>query len=267
MKHLLHTALLGAAALFGACQTEYHAYDTRVEGARDIHARNIPRIEAACSGKRTIRFAVFSDTQRWYDETKDAVRALNRRTDLDFVIHAGDMTDFGLRAEFERQRDLFEQLEAPYVALIGNHDCLGTGRTVFGKIFGEPDFAFTAGTVRFICVNTNALDVDYHGVPNLPFVEQELARYPAGCDRTVCAMHASTDSEQLNGEPAAALHALFRQFPGFLNLCIHGHGHSYERSEPFEDGVIYIQTDAIFKRNYLLYTITEEDWSCEQIYF
>ena len=27
---------------------------------------------------------------------------INRRDDLDFVIHAGDMTDFGMRAEFER---------------------------------------------------------------------------------------------------------------------------------------------------------------------
>ena len=266
MKRLLHTLCCGLAALAAGCQSEYHAYDTRVTGTRDIHVRNIPAIEQACSGQRTIRFAVISDTQRWYDETSAAVAAINRRDDLDFVIHAGDMTDFGLRAEFERQRDLLEKLRLPYVALIGNHDCLATGATVFRKIFGPVDFAFTAGSVRFICLNTNALEFDYHGVPDYGFVEAELAAFPATCDRMIAVMHASPRSEQFDGAPAERLHALLRRFPQF-DLCVHGHGHSYEITEPFEDGVTYIQNDAIEKNNYLIYTVTEEGWTHEKVDF
>ena len=38
------------------------------------------------------------------------------------------MSDFGLTKEFLWQRDIMNGLHVPYVALIGNHDCLGTGR-------------------------------------------------------------------------------------------------------------------------------------------
>ncbi len=266
MRHFLQGIGCGIALLLTACQSEYHAYDTRVKGTCDINARNIPRIEQACSGKRTIRFAVISDTQRWYDETAAAVDALNARDDIDFVIHAGDLTDWGLRGEFEHQRDLFERLRFPYVVLLGNHDCIATGAAVFRKVFGEPDFAFTAGSVRFVCLNTNALEYDYVGVPNFGFVEAELAAYPAGCDRTVAVMHASPASEQLGGEPARRLHDLLCRFPA-LQVCVHGHGHSYEVSEPFEDGVRYIQNDAIVDRNYLVYTLTEDGWEHEKVDF
>ena len=75
------------------------------------------------------------DSQRWYDETEDFVKEINKRNDIDFVIHGGDMSDFGLTKEFLWQRDIMNGLNVPYVALIGNHDCLGTGsRNIQGGI-------------------------------------------------------------------------------------------------------------------------------------
>ena len=104
MKRLA-IALL-AATTATACQVDYHPYDTRIDGECGINAKNIARIEASTAGKSAIRFAVISDTQRWYDETQKAVSALNARGDIDFVLHTGDMADFGMKAEFERQRDI-----------------------------------------------------------------------------------------------------------------------------------------------------------------
>lgn len=97
MKRLA-IALL-AAATATACQVDYHPYDTRIDGECGINAKNIARIEASTAGKSAIRFAVISDTQRWYDETREAVSALNARGDIDFVLHTGDMADFGMKAE------------------------------------------------------------------------------------------------------------------------------------------------------------------------
>ena len=68
MKH--RAAFLTVVAFLTACQVEYHPYDTRIDGPTGINARNVARIEAACAGRRTIRFAQISDTQRWYDETE-----------------------------------------------------------------------------------------------------------------------------------------------------------------------------------------------------
>ena len=38
---------------------------------------------------------MISDTQRRYDETKEVVNIINNRGDIDFVLHGGDMADFG----------------------------------------------------------------------------------------------------------------------------------------------------------------------------
>lgn len=116
-----------ACSFRDAGMIDYHPYDVRISGETEVNAHNMERIEANCQGKTTIRFVTMGDSQRWYDETEDFVKAINQRNDIDFVIHGGDMSDFGLTKEFLWQRDIMNGLHVPYVALIGNHDCLGTG--------------------------------------------------------------------------------------------------------------------------------------------
>lgn len=153
-------------------------------GETNINERNIQSIEASTAGKQSISFALISDTQRWYDETEDAVNAINGRNDIDFVIHCGDLSDFGMKMEFEEQRDRLNRLNVPYVCLLGNHDCLATGKEVFNTIFGNENFSFTAGDTHFICLNTNALEFDYsEAVPNLLFLEDELKHVPSQTKR------------------------------------------------------------------------------------
>lgn len=204
MKRLA-IALL-AAATATACQVDYHPYDTRIDGECGINAKNIARIEASTAGKSAIRFAVISDTQRWYDETREAVSALNARGDIDFVLHTGDMADFGMKAEFERQRDILNRLHVPYVVLLGNHDCLATGEEIFRTIFGDFNTAFTAGNVRILCLNTNALEFDLReAVPNFEFIETELTEFPPEASKTIVAMHAKPYTEQFGDNVAKGI--------------------------------------------------------------
>ena len=259
--------ILSLTLLFSSCEVEFHPYDTRIEGERNINSRNIAPIEQATCDKREIRFAVISDTQRWYDETEAAVRALNKRSDLDFVLHTGDMADFGLRAEFERQRDLLNGLKVPYIALIGNHDCLATGEQIYREMFGPFNFCFTAGRVRFVCLNTNSLEFDHtESVPNLSFIEDELRHYPTTCEQTIVAMHASPRSEQFDRGMARAFQRHIAAFRG-LQCCINGHGHSFSEKELFDDGVTYVACGNIEKRAYLLFTVNEQGYSYEKIAF
>lgn len=153
--------LLSYLLLTGCGMIDYHPYDVRISGETDVNAHNIEQIEADCKGKKTIRFVTMGDSQRWYDETEDFVKAINKRNDIDFVIHGGDMSDFGVTKEFLWQRDIMNGLSVPYVTLIGNHDCLGTGAETYKAIFGPTNFSFIAGDVKFVCLNTNALEYDY----------------------------------------------------------------------------------------------------------
>ena len=135
------------AVLLSACDKVFdvHPYDVRVKGEKGMNAKQAALIEKATLGKDTIRFAFISDTHQWFDETKAEIRDINRRKDsIDFVVHGGDITDFGGTREFEWSRDLLKGLSVPFVTLLGNHDCLGTGNQSYEVIFGDPDFSFIA---------------------------------------------------------------------------------------------------------------------------
>lgn len=259
--------ILFGCILLAGCEVEYHPYDTRIEGETDIHASHIAQIEEQCKGRTSLRFAVISDTQRWYDETEDAVAALNKRDDIDFVIHAGDIADFGLRAEFERQRDILNGLKVPYIVVIGNHDCIATGEDVYQEMFGPLNFSFSAGDTRFVCLNTNSLEFDRtESVPDLMFIEKELRDYPAECKKSFVVMHAAPDSEQFDKGLTNAFHRHVKAFPG-LQCCIHGHGHGYVISDIFDDGVLYIMCPNIEKRAYILFTVNDDGYEFEQVFF
>jgi len=264
---LLRSALCASLCCFAAGCVEYHPYDTRIRGERNINAVNAARIESACAGRRSIRFAVISDSQRWYDETEDAVAVLNGRDDIDFVLHTGDLADFGLRNEFELQRDILNKLKVPYVCVIGNHDCLATGEIIFREMFGEYNIAFTAGDVRFLCLNTNSLEFDAcEAVPNFGFIGSQLESFPSEARKTVVAMHSQPFSEQFNNDVADIFQRYLHEFPS-LQFCVHGHSHSVTAEELFSDGVVYYQCANTGERCYLLFTVDEDGYDYEAVYF
>ena len=261
--------LLAAAAglLLTACDLiDYHPYDTRVSGPHDLNRRNIERIERNLAGRDSVRFAVMSDTQRWYDETNDCVRAINRRGDVDFVVHCGDVSDFGVSREFELQRDIFEKLDMPYVVLLGNHDCLGTGADTFRYVFGDPNFSFNAGNVHFVCLNTNAFEYDYStAVPDFTFIRTDRDSLPPTATRTVVAMHAQPMSDQFNNNVADVFEQELRKYPS-LQFCICGHEHHVAENEWFDDGVVYYESACAKFRSYLLFTLhADGTYSHEEI--
>jgi len=246
---------------------EYHPYDGRVSGETGINEKNIKRIEEVCKGKETIRFAVIGDTQRWYDETELFVKALNARNDIDFVIHGGDVSDFGLTKEFTWMRDILNKLNVPYVVLLGNHDCLANGVDVFHTVFGEVNFSFLAGNTKFICLNTNALEFDYsHPVPDFQFIEEEYKDTREEYQKTIFAMHVRPFSEQFNNNVANVFQRYIKEFPQ-LQFCLNAHDHQITADDLFDDGVIYYGSANIQKRKYLLFTLKPDGYDYEVVGF
>ncbi len=237
---------------------EYHPYDARFDGKRDINAQNIERIEAALAGRDSICFAVISDTQRWYDETSKAVADINGREEIDFVIHCGDLTDFGATKEFEWMREELEKLRVPYVCLIGNHDCLANGADVFRAMFGRFNFSFMAGDTHFVCLNTNALEHDYSvPIPDFTFLRTDRETVAPEVRRTVVAMHAAPLTDQFNNNVSGLFHESLKAYPG-LQFCVCGHEHATCVYQPLADGVDYYECGSAKKRTYLIFTLTRE---------
>jgi len=252
---------------FGCNLIEYHPYDVDLKGEQDINRKNIVRIEEACRGKDTIRFILMGDSQRWYDETADFVTHVNRRSDVDFVIHGGDLSDFGMTKEFEWMRDILGKLRVPYVALLGNHDVLGNGFEVYEELYGDANFSFTAGDTRFVCLNTNALEFDYsHPVPDFQFIYGELKDTVSGFRRTIPVMHVPPGNVEFNNNVSFVFHELLKRFPG-MEFCLHAHCHKLLSEDLFEDGIVYYGCHCMKDRSYLLFTLIPGGYRYEVVYF
>lgn len=260
MTRLLTTLpILMLAALLTGCQLlESHPYDVDIDGETSLTYKNIELIEANTAGRTSLRFAMISDTQGWYDDTVDAVEAINS-LGVDFTLHGGDLSDYGMAKEFMHQRDILNGLNSPYVCVIGNHDCLATGKESYQTVFGPYNFAFTAGDVRFICLNTNALEYDYsEPVPDFGFIEGELESFPAHASRTVFLMHVKPFEMVFNNNVAKVFEHYVTSFPG-VQFCLYGHEHSFAADDLFGDGVMYYQCPNIGKRQFLLFNINDDN--------
>lgn len=263
----LWAAYLTLLLLPGCGMIDYHPYDVRIKGETNINAKNIQRIEANCKDKTTLRFVSMGDSQRWYDETKACVESINRQEGIDFVLHGGDISDFGLTDEFIWQRDIMNNLKVPYVVLLGNHDCLGTGEKVYETLFGNPNFSFIAGNVKFVCLNTNALEYDYsEPIPNFDFIENQLTDRKEMFQKTVVSMHARPGADVFNNNVSKVFQHYITQYP-HLQFCTIAHDHGLSANDLFNDGIIYYGCDCMKHRSYLVFTITPDSYSYEVVPF
>ncbi len=264
-KKLLGRVLTVAAALAMCGCFDTHPYDVDFDGDRHINERQISEIERRCADRDTLRVALISDTHLWHSDARDEVDDINRRGNIDFVIHLGDLTDTGTTREFEWSRDILNRLQVPYVALIGNHDFLGTGNQTYSSMFGAVDFALIAARVKFVCLNTNATEYDYMAaVPNFDFMEEQFVKDSARFDRTVVLMHAVPYSDQFNNNVCKAFRRYLDYFPGLM-CCVYGHDHSDTEGNIYGDGLTFYAVDCAKHRNYRIMTITPEGYEMEKI--
>lgn len=266
MRGVLCFVVIGI--LMVACDPfEYHPYDVKLEKKyRNINQKNIEQIRARDRETDTIRFAFMGDSQRWYDETEDFVKAVNERNDIDFVVHGGDISDFGMKKEFCWIHDIMSKLSVPYVAIIGNHDHLGTGSEIYQAMYGDLNFSFVYGKTKFVCLNTNALDFDYGTpVPDFDFIQREIAD-TVGYRQTIAMMHAEPGDVVFNNNVKTVFHEYLKRFQHLL-FCVHAHEHRLMVNDFFNDGVIYYGSDAMKNRNYLLFTVTQYGYKYEVVYY
>ncbi len=122
---------------------------------------SFPAKAAAGVNEDKVVFAYMADLHIAVDAPSVAgaekcVADINSRDDIQFVIIAGDVTEFGTDREIAEARKIFDALEKPYYILAGNHDAKWSesGCNTFLKVFGYEHFAFEAGGIRFIGCNS-----------------------------------------------------------------------------------------------------------------
>lgn len=266
---LLSLPLLSFLIFLSCDLIDYHPLDGNVNLKKDggENPRNEMFVDWRCSYKDSIRFVFVGDTHRNDKETEAFVNHVNQREDIDFVLHAGDMTDFGYKKEFEWSYKLLKSLKIPHFVLIGNHDIPAYGDLVYESVYGPLNFSFIAGKYKFIAVNTNKMEYDKPmDIPDFNFLEKETA----DCEQyigTIVVMHAPPGCDQFEEEE------LIERFSGKLTaipnlyVCLHGHTHKHHDTELLNDGIRYIGCDNIEKRTYLIFEMTPKGFTYEVVNF
>jgi len=109
-----------------------------------------------------VKFAFIADTHiadgsGTNDDLLQCINDINNfKKELQFVIFAGDITEFGSDEEIFLAKKIIDNLEIPYYIVAGNHDSKWSesGCNTFAKVFGYENFEFEAGGIKFLGSNS-----------------------------------------------------------------------------------------------------------------
>lgn len=209
--------------LLSSCEMfHFHPYEEVIGCLSGLTELNKTKIENMSKMKDTLRIAFISDTQRYYDDTRSAINYINSLPGVDFMLHGGDLTDFGAADEYKWMYRELERINIPYLTVIGNHDFIGTGEKNYQTIYGAFNYSLNAGHLHLLCLNTASWKLESSlPVPDLGFIEDDLAsvnfinqNQPDSLTHTIVMMHMSPGDSFFNNSQVSILQHYLSQFPG-----------------------------------------------------
>ncbi|MFN2457055.1 MAG: metallophosphoesterase [Chitinophagaceae bacterium] len=263
-RSLLFFLLVGVLSCKGLFQ--YSPNEIRLEDSeKNLNAKNIQKIQSLVNGD-SVKFILIGDSQRFYDEVEEFVSEVNQLQNIAFVVLAGDITDYGLNKEFQWINRSLSKLRIPYVAVIGNHDMLANGRFVYKEMFGPENFSFSYNKNKFICLNSNSLEVGYNGsLPDISWLTHQLSDL-ANYNHAFVISHIPPFDVAFDKKLEQSYVSLLAASKK-VKLSMHGHQHRYQLSEPYGDGIKYLVIGSQNKRNYAIVTVWNDQYKIEEIYY
>ncbi len=204
------------------------------------------------SSSDTIRFILTGDTQRAYDQAVHLVREANKIKDLDFVLLNGDISDFGLLQEMKWISSIYQDLNVPFITIIGNHDLVANGMQVYQKMFGELNFNFTYKGVKFICHDANSREYQFNGsIPDINWLSEQLKEENnLNVEGIIGISHIPPRSYDFDPNLRKEYEELFNSNSKVI-ACLHSHENVSETFYPFPDSIPFIVTNAVQNREFL----------------
>lgn len=254
MKKLYYLVILGLLCLgITSCEDvfEFHPNQIKLEShERDLTAKNLERLQKQQPGD-TLRILVMGDTQRFYDDAVDFVKAANTFTNIDFVIHQGDISDFGMTQEHKWVHNIMKDLKWPYLTVVGNHDLLANGSKVYQQMYGPLNYAFTYGHTKFVFIDTNSREYKFNGkVPDIGWLTQQVyQREDEDFEQAIVVSHVPPHDGDFDRNLEEAFHTTLKTSRK-VNLSLFGHIHNFQSSTLFNDHITYHGTTTVDKRGY-----------------
>ena len=236
------------------------------DSPKDLNAAGLHKMQQNTPKDDTIRVIITGDTQRSYNEVTKLVKKINTMQNLDFVAFAGDLSEFGVLQEMKWLARELEKMNTPYIAVVGNHDLVNKGSSVFRRMFGDLNYSFVYRGIKFICHDTNGREYGFSGrVPDIGWLTREVEPQ-GGVTGYVGISHVPPNSEDYDPALIEPYHSLFDKSPGFL-ASFHAHTHTHSEFGYPGSNVPYIITATAGASEFLLVKIIKNKLSYERIYF
>lgn len=240
MKIIFKIVLLFTTILLISCEElfDYSPYQIDFDAEnKGVNASNLNRLLKTMPSD-TITIVFTGDSHNYFDELGYFVDKVNTSPNIDFVIHVGDIADFGLPKQYLWGNGYLLYLEVPYLVTIGNHDLVGNGLEAYRAMFGDLDFSFVYQNIKFVFLNTNSLEFAYNGnVPHLDWLSQQLL--PSDdFSKAVIVFHMPPG---IGFDPT--LEKPFYQILSANNnviMAVHGHSHHFEVYYPTADSIPFV---------------------------
>lgn len=162
MKKVLAIVLVAFVALAAVAQeapkkkkkTNYDEAESLFDYTRQVISSNA-----------SFRFAIVANPEINANDTtncpfKQAMKELQFRTDIAFIIVLGNITADGSTASLEMAKEMLKKSEKQYYVVPGRKDIVlaNAGGTAFKKVFGDDCFRANVNGIFFLGINTTLLD-------------------------------------------------------------------------------------------------------------
>ena len=227
----------------------------------NVNQRNINNLT---HNNDTITIAFTGDSHRFYDDLELFVDKVNEDHSVDFVIHVGDLADFGMPKQYIWGNAFLSKLTMPYFVVIGNHDLAANGSAAYQRMFGSLNFSFIYESVKFVFINTNSREYKFGiNIPDISWLDEQL-RPCSDFSRVIVIFHVPPMDADFNFGLEQEFHETLALYNNVL-FCVHGHLHNFEIYEPYNDSITYLNVYGVEHKKFNKVTIVNFQFDVETV--
>lgn len=159
--------------LFVVLVVGYKAYlEVFDPGLESVHALQVELVQNRLAGRDSFQFAVVGNINNSIGVFERQIIPMLNASGASFVVSTGNAVSDGGEDKYRALRGTLGRLGVPYLLTFGENEADGLGGSRFYRRFGPYFFAFTAGSVRFVFLDTTG---ETSHTWQLRWLQEELA--------------------------------------------------------------------------------------------
>jgi 3',5'-cyclic AMP phosphodiesterase CpdA len=158
-KMMKTLTILLVSALLVSCGERYSPWESDVPSdLKNLTAQQLSVLNETPEQSFPFTVALLADPQGTPKDLQRVVDAINRRDDVKFIMVLGDLTDYGLLHEYIWAGNALKRSRVPFFTVVGNHDAIAHGKSIYRDMFGPYDYTFTYAGLKFVMWNNNQFE-------------------------------------------------------------------------------------------------------------